>query len=210
MQQTSFELIEKTQLTHDVYELKFKTPEMISIEPGQYTLFSLPISKLRRAYSIGYSNGRIFTYIIKKVENGVGSTEICSLKIGDTLTGMVPLGHFTLKKNNIPKLFIGTGTGFAPLHFQIRAMMDSDIETPLLFIFGIRTRTDIFYTEELNQMKEQYPMFDYQIYLSQEEIQGTIFGRVTDFITKENIAPYGEFYIYGSPAMVKDAREKLE
>ena len=175
MQQISFELIEKTRLTHDVYELKFKTPETISIEPGHYTLFSLPISKLRRAYSIGYSDGRIFTYIIKQVENGIGSAEICSLKIGETIMGMVPLGHFILRKNNIPKLFIGTGTGFAPLHFQIRGMMDSIIETPLLFIFGIRTKADIFYIEKLSQMKEQYPMFDYQIYLSQEKIKGTIF-----------------------------------
>ncbi len=183
---------------------------MISIEPGQYTLFLLPVSKLRRAYSIGYSDGRIFTYIIKQVENGVGSTEICSLKIGDTITGMIPLGHFMLKKNNTPKLFIGTGTGFAPLHFQIRSMMDSNIETPLLFIFGIRTKSDIFYTEKLNQMKEQYPMFDYRIYLSQEDVKDTLLGRVTDFLITENITPYGEFYICGSPAMVKDTREKLE
>jgi NAD(P)H-flavin reductase len=48
---------------------------------------------------------------------------------------MVPLGHFVLKINTTPKLFIGTGTGFAPLYFQIRAMMDSGIKTPLLFVF---------------------------------------------------------------------------
>lgn len=33
---------------------------------------------------------------------------------------------------------------------------------------------------------------------------------MTDWITSENISKYEEFYICGSPAMVKGAREKLE
>lgn len=123
---------------------------------------------------------------------------------------MVPLGHFVLKTNTTPKLFIGTGTGFAPLYFQIRSMMDSGIETPLLFLFGVRTASDVFYIDELDHIKAAYPRFDYRIYLSQDDAENTVRGRVTDFITKEQIAPYGEFYLCGSPAMVKDAREKLE
>jgi NAD(P)H-flavin reductase len=193
-----------------VYELIFTIPEAISVEPGQYVLFLLPKSKLRRAYSIGYTDGQTFTFIIKQIEGGAGSTEICSLEVGESIVGMVPLGHFVLKVNTAPKLFIGTGTGFAPLYFQIRAMMDSGIETPLLFLFGIRTSADIFYIAELNRMKEVYPSFDYWIYLSQEDAENTVRGRVTDFLTKENVSPYGEFYLCGSPAMVKDARERLE
>lgn len=59
-------------------------------------------------------------------------------------------------------------------------------------------------------MKQAYPSFDYQIFLSQEESENTTFGRVTDFITKDNVGDYGEFYLCGSPAMVKDARTRLE
>jgi len=33
---------------------------------------------------------------------------------------------------------------------------------------------------------------------------------VTDWITAENIADFDEFYLCGSPVMVKSAREKLE
>lgn len=210
MQQVSFKLTQKNKLTQDVYELVFTTPESIEVKPGQYTLFMLPKSKFRRAYSIGYTDGQTFTYIIKQLDGGVGSTEICSLEIGEEITGMIPLGHFVLKENTAPKLFIGTGTGFAPLYFQIRAMMDTDIQTPLLFIFGVRNASDVFYIDELNRMKSEYSLFDYQIFLSQEEAPETTHGRVTDFLTKENITPYGEFYLCGSPAMVKDARGKFE
>lgn len=210
MQQTPFQLIQKNKLTEDVYELIFTISEPIQAEPGQYVLFLLPKSKLRRAYSIGYTDGQTFTFIIKQIEGGAGSTEICSLEVGEELIGIVPLGHFVLKANTTPKLFIGTGTGFAPLYFQIRAMMDSGIETPLFFIFGVRTSADIFYIDELNRMKQVYPSFDYRIYLSQEDAENTVRGRVTDFLTKENVSSYGEFYLCGSPAMVKDARERLE
>ena len=209
MQQLPFKLIQKNNLTADVYELVFKTQEPVQVEPGQYVLFLLPKLKLRRAYSIGYTNGQNFTFI-KQIEGGAGSTEVCSTEIGEEIIGMVPLGHFVLKANTTPKLFIGTGTGFAPLYFQIRAMMDSGIETPIMYIFGIRTTSDIFYIDELNRIKKEYPMFDYQIFLSQEDSENTVRGRVTDFLTEENLAPYGEFYLCGSPAMVKDARERLE
>lgn len=210
MQQLPFKLTKKNKLTADVYELIFTIPEMIRVEPGQYALFMLPKSKLRRAYSIGYTDGQTFTFIIKQLEGGVGSTEICSLEMGEEILGMVPLGHFVLKANPTPKLFVGTGTGFAPLYFQIRAMMDTAIQTPLLYLFGIRTQADIFYIEELNRIKKEYPLFDYHIFLSQEDSENTIRGRVTDFLTTENVNPYGEFYLCGSPAMVKDAREKLQ
>lgn len=193
-----------------MYELIFTIPEPISVEPGQYVLFMLPKSKLRRAYSIGYTDGRTFTFIIKQLDGGAGSTEICSVEIGEELIGMAPLGHFMLKANTVPKLFIGTGTGFAPLYFQIRAMMDTGMQTRLMYIFGVRTLSDVFYVGELDRMKAEYPMFDYRIFLSQEDSPGTLRGRVTDFLTKENIVPYGEFYLCGSPAMVKDARTRLE
>lgn len=89
-------------------------------------------------------------------------------------------------------------------------MMDSDIETPLMYIFGVRTISDIFYIDELNRMKQEYPSFDYRIYLSQEDSDNAVRGRVTDFLTRENVSSYGEFYLCGSPAMVKNARERLE
>lgn len=68
MQQLPFTLQTKNKLTHDVYELIFTIPETIEVQPGQYTLFMLPASKLRRAYSINYTDGHTFSYIIKQLD----------------------------------------------------------------------------------------------------------------------------------------------
>lgn len=35
------------------------------------------------------------------------------------------MGHFILRENTFPKVFIGTGTGFAPLYFMIKNQVQS-------------------------------------------------------------------------------------
>jgi NAD(P)H-flavin reductase len=62
---------------------------------------------------------------------------------------MVPLGHFVLQDTLAPKLFIGTGTGFAPLYFMIRALDAQNMPIKAHFAFGIRTYADQFYFDEL-------------------------------------------------------------
>lgn len=138
MQRLIFTLTEKKQLTHDVYELTFTSSEPSPTKPGQYTLFSLPASGLKRAYSIAHTDGQTFVYIIKQLEGGVGSTEICSLEVGAMLEGLTPLGHFVLRETDTPKLFIGTGTGFAPLYFMVRALEGMRSSVRSHFIFGVR------------------------------------------------------------------------
>lgn len=57
---------------------------------------------------------------------------------------------------------------------------------------------------------EQIQSFEYHPYLSREEKLWYTHGYVIDWITPESIIVYDEFYLCGSPAMVKSAREKLE
>lgn len=210
MKQIPFTLQSKNKLTHDVYEFVFTVPESIEVQPGQFVMFILPKSGLKRAYSIAHTDGRMFTFIIKQIDGGIGSTEMCSLELGENIIGMVPLGHFVLRDTRVSKLFIGTGTGFAPLYAMIRALEESKPGMKSQFIFGIRKQKDSFYLKELERIKSVYPLFNYHIYLSQEDSIETIRGRVTDFLTRENIVSYEEFYLCGSPAMVGDARARLE
>lgn len=210
MKQIPFTLQTKNKLTHDVYELIFTVSEPVEVQPGQFVMFILQKSGLRRAYSIAHTDGRTFTFIIKQIDGGMGSTEICSLEVGEDIVGMVPLGHFVLRDTTTPKLFIGTGTGFAPLYAMIRALEESGSDVKSHFIFGVREQRDSFYLEELERIQKKYPTFSFELYLSQEDSTETTRGRVTDFLVPENVIPYEEFYLCGSPAMVGDARAKLE
>lgn len=79
---SDFQLIRKTQLTHDVFELTFSGPIWKDPKAGQYIMFILPETKLRRSYSLaGYQDGE-YTCIIKRLEDGQGgSKEICDLSL---------------------------------------------------------------------------------------------------------------------------------
>ena len=84
----------------------------------------------------------------------------------------------------------------------------------------MRSFADSFYEKEILELGESFENFEYVQYFSRESNFPTILranyptsqlsGYVTDWITPENIAAYTEFYLCGSPAMVKSAREKLE
>ena len=121
------------------------------------------------------------------------------------------MGHFALPAIPGDTLFIGTGTGFAPLYYQRRSLCESGAEQKLHFVFGVRSETDIFYHDELEMMIGDHANLSFTQYLSKPTEQGQYqAGYVTDCLTSENIAQYQTFSICGSPAMVKNAREILE
>jgi NAD(P)H-flavin reductase len=64
-------------------------------------------------------------------------------------------------------VFIGTGTGFAPLYFQAKHLLDTAPMTSIRFIFGVREEKDLFYGEKLSEWTTKYPHFSYQFCLSQ-------------------------------------------
>ncbi|EKD66451.1 MAG: hypothetical protein ACD_49C00041G0003 [uncultured bacterium (gcode 4)] len=202
-------LIRKFKLTPDVYELIFEFDWNLSSLAWQFITFILP-SWLRRAYSIAFQNDSKFEFIIKRLEDGRWwSKEICDLELWTSLDFIWPVWHFVLKETPTNKLFIGTGTWFAPLYFQIKKALELWLKSNLHFIFWVRHLEDIFYESELEKIKNENSNFDYNLYLSREESQKYMKWYVTDFLNKENVANFEEFYICGSPAMVEDSRKKL-
>lgn len=208
MLKTTFTLISKRVLTHDVYELVYSCPDLMKDipKPGQYVMFQLAPG-LNRSYSLASFTKDSFTLVIKRVKEGKGSSIICDAPIGQVFSGMLPLGHFVLRDTIVSKCFIGTGTGFAPVYCQMLACIG--ISSQVAFVFWVRNLVDSFYTDEIASLWDEIADFRYIPYLSREKSIGYTHGYVIDWITPENIAEYQEFYLCGSPAMVHSAREKL-
>ena len=81
----AYTLVDRRQLTHDVYELTFRADPALPPVAGQFITFILP-SGLRRSYSISDHRDGHFSFIIKQLVDGAGSPQICQLPMGETIS----------------------------------------------------------------------------------------------------------------------------
>ena len=200
-------LKEKEKLTSDVFKLSFSLENKKEAKEGQFINFLLPESWWR-AYSILEQNWYNLSFIIKRVENGRWwSKEICDLELWTELKWVWPAGHFLLNNNTKNKLFIWTGAWLVPLYFMIKNI-NKDIKSKLLF--WVRTKKDLFYLKKLDKIKKINPNFDYEVFLSKEETNEYNKWYVTNYLNKENIKDFWEFYICWAPAMIDDSSDILK
>lgn len=205
-------LIEKKELTHDVYELHYKLSEKKEMLPGQFITFILPWIWWR-SYSILELKKDVATLIIKKwpePDGGRwGSIALCDANTWDEFKCVGPAGHFILTWENTSRCFIGTGTWFVPLYNQILWLIDRWDPSQIHFVFWVRTSKDLFYKKELEELSTQNGNFSYSLYLSRETEDGIHKGYVTDFLSQENVTTFEEYYLCWAPAMIESCQNIL-
>jgi ferredoxin-NADP reductase len=213
-QKYTTKLIEKIQLTRDIYEIRVEKPENFDFISGQFIQFFIPNEEktITRSYSISSTPSEPYLeFCIKFLEGGLASSYIRSLNVGDTLDFQGPRGLFVQKENNTAISFIATGTGIAPCMSIIRDELQNKKNTSeIRLLFGVRNEDDVFWTEQFKTLKIQYPNFTYDTTLSQAKIDGGwagLRGRVTEHILRHLISH--KFFLCGNAAMVKDIRNIL-
>lgn len=207
----NFTLISKKNLTSDVFELIYEAEKDFDIIPGQFITFLLPKTWFWRAYSVLFKEGKKCFFIIKRLENGRGwSKEICDYGTGEVLRVVWPVGHFIDTKKEVNKLFIWTGTGMVPLYFIVKILLENGFQKNLKIILGNRTKEDLYYISQFQEFKNKYLNFDFEVFLSREEVMWYNEWYVGDFLTWENIKKFEEYYLCGNPNMVDEIVLKLK
>ena len=93
---------------------------------------------------------------------------------------------------------------------MVLSLLEKDnFNNQLSFLYGVREDKDSFYLDEMRLITEKLNL-EFLPFLSADTQAYAQTGYVTDWIKEDNIKDFTEFYICGSPAMVKDSREKLE
>jgi len=208
------ELVEKINLTHDVYELRYRLPESMNMIPGQFFTFILPWV-WGRSYSALDIREDILILIIKKWPKESwgrwGSILLCDSEIWTTFKVVWPAGHFVLQENIKNKLFLGTGTGLVPLYNMILEWLAKNTDEKYQLVFWVRNMNDMFYSTEFERLKEKYPdRFYYHLVVSRDEWEGIIKKwYVTDFLSKKVTEDYGEYYLCWAPAMIEWCQKTL-
>ncbi len=105
----------------------------------------------KRSYSIASApdGSQRFEVIVTRVETGRFSPLLHAMSEGTELTCIGPEGLFTRAAHDPrPAVFVGTGTGLAPLRSMIVADLASGGRSKKELLFGVRTPEDVFFQSE--------------------------------------------------------------
>lgn len=126
------------EINKNVYSIKFSSPTLSNIEPGEYISILCEGLTLRRPFSVADFENDTITVLFKK--KGQGTQYISNLKIGDNIEFSAPLGN-TFKIENKKTLLIGAGIGVAPLFYLNKKLKKIGAET--FFAAGFLTESEI-------------------------------------------------------------------
>jgi NAD(P)H-flavin reductase len=195
------------------YEVE--TEEPLDFQPGQYISVKVAPDAVR-AYSIATKLGpNKFALLVDIRPGGPGSKFFEHLQPGDKIPFLGPFGAFTLKLDDEVEnfLFLGTGSGMSALRCMIdAALKEHNVKKPMKLYFGLTYPHEIFWQDYFEQLKKDYPNFDYDIAIFKPDESWTGHtGFVTEYV-KQDFPDAGKCaaYLCGHRAMIADATELLQ
>jgi NAD(P)H-flavin reductase len=209
---------QRRNLTHDVREitLELVAPAALRFAPGQFVSFEIERPgrfPATRPYSIASSAARTsaIDLLFNHVPGGPGSDYLAGLREGDTTSFRGPVGNFTLRDGTRDLLFVATGTGIAPLRSMLWSLADTGSSRTVRLFWGLRSERDLYYQDDLEQLRTRLPGFSYVTTLSQPagDWSGPV-GRVTSLVQRELATVENlEAFLCGNAAMLQEIKEIL-
>ncbi len=200
-------------LAHDVIRLLLKLPDSqrLQFRAGQYLDFLLADGR-RRAFSIANAphDDEFIELHIRHVDGGEFTDWVFGqMEEKAILRVQAPLGSFTLdEQSRRPMIFMGGGTGFAPLKGQIEQAFEAGIERPMVLYWGVRAARDLYLGELPRRWAEEHANFRFVPVLSEPDADwrgrsGWVHEAVLEDIP--DLSGY-DLYMAGPPVMVSAAR----
>ncbi len=156
---------------------------------------------------------------MEKVNPGIASSYIYSLKPGDTVFVSGPYGDFFVQDSDREMMFIGGGAGMAPMRSQIFDQFKvKHTIRKTSFWYGGRSHKELFYMDEFERLAAKHENFNFHVALSDALPEDNWTG-YTGFIheviyqqyLKAHPAPEEiEYYICGPPLMLQAILQMLD
>jgi Na+-transporting NADH:ubiquinone oxidoreductase subunit F len=150
---------------------------------------------------------------------GLMSSFIFGLKPGDKVTISGPYGEFFARDTGAEMVFVGGGAGMAPMRAHIFDQLKRlDSKRKMSFWYGARSRREIFYQEDFDQLQREHPNFEWHVGLSDpqpddnwEGYRGFIHEVLLMHYLSYHPAPEDcEYYLCGPPMMNTAVIKMLE
>jgi ring-1,2-phenylacetyl-CoA epoxidase subunit PaaE len=150
----------------DAVSVAFDIPEGLmstfTFSPGQYVTLKTNVQgeELRRSYSICSAphEGEL-RVAIKQIEGGKFSTYANqTLKEGDSLEAMPPMGNFKWSQGAEPSHLVGwaAGSGITPMMSIAKTVLQSDEHSTFTLFYGNKNSNSIIFKDELEDLKNSF------------------------------------------------------
>jgi ring-1,2-phenylacetyl-CoA epoxidase subunit PaaE len=212
--------------TADCVSVSFYIPEDLvetfSFKEGQNITVRQLINgnELRRSYSLCTApHENEIKVAIKAVDAGVFSSFAQTLKKGDVLEILPPVGKFNAKLTATggKYLAIAAGSGITPVISIIKHSLQTDVGCHFTLVYGNRSRNSIIFFEELEAIKNKFmDRFNFINVLSREKTDAEInYGRIDNnkLAALSSLVDYKNLdsvYICGPEEMIFKASEFLQ
>ncbi len=150
---------------------------------------------------------------------GTGSAYMQRLKPGDLVTSTGPFGDFHIKPTQCEMIYIGGGSGMAPLRSHISHLLETmNSARRISFWYGARSLQEVFYRDYFEGLARGFPNFTYHLALSEpqpDDNWNSSTGLIHEVLLRENLSKRTdpmtvEYYLCGPPAMVQATKKMLE
>lgn len=142
---------------------------------------------------------------------GKASSYLFNLKPEDEVTVSGPFGEFFVNDSEAEMLFVGGGAGMAPMRSHIFDQLKRvGTSRKMSYWYGARSLREAFYTEQFEQLAEEYDNFEWHLALSEPKtydqwsgLTGFIHEVLFEQYLQHHPAPEDcEYYLCGPPMMV--------
>ena len=180
---------------------------------GQYASVTFP-GQSARDFSLACPPNLDGTLELHVRDMGTGPSAFVarSLVPGDQVTVTGPYGQAVLQEaEEGPLLLIAGGAGLAPAKAICEAALAQRPERDVMLFHGVRDEEYIYQEKHFLALEEAYVRFRYNVVLSEpKNPTKRMKGRVDEIaLGRAPLTPETTIYLFGSPAMVNEARDNL-
>ncbi len=188
----------------------------ISFKTGQCMRWNAPDKKAGRLFSVaspGGENRKELWFTIRILPEGIISSHIPQLEVGDAVTLQGPYGKFVFDDTDTRDIvLIAGGSGISVLRSILLHVLDHGMPNKVHLLFSVINKNEIIYQKELEALAKKHSNFTYTVTVTDDATgwSGNC-GRINKKMFDGLFGGYQQaFYICGPPAFMDCAIQLLK
>jgi Na+-transporting NADH:ubiquinone oxidoreductase subunit F len=154
-----------------------------------------------------------------KVNPGLASSYVFSLKPGDKVTISGPYGEFYVQETAREMCYIGGGAGMAPLRSHLFHLFHTQgTSRKVSYWYGARSSKELFYQDHFEDIEEKFPNFKFHVAMSEPLPEDNWTGHkgfihqvvLEEYLSKHAAPEDIEYYLCGPPLMLQAVLKMLD